>query len=122
MAQLSTRGVLLYFKRTFTPLYAGAVAVSGEKSTQLLTEIENAFAHLAAAEATRSAKSKQRNIERAMSHLQRGALDAAKITWLHYKKVVQSVVGNAQLRAFCTNMPEHRSIGVQKNMPIILSI
>jgi hypothetical protein len=85
----------------FQKIYGDLVIATGDKPIQILLELEMALSHLAVAYIDRS--SYDSNIHKALGHVQRATLDAAKMLWLHYRSQVHSVVNDEDLRRFCTS-------------------
>jgi len=74
---MTDRDVYRYLVDVVQPIYADLVAALGEKPTQVVFQFEAAFVHLAVAQL--NADVRQENLRKALHHLQRAALDSAKI-------------------------------------------
>lgn len=98
--------VYRYLIDVVQPIYADLVAALGEKPTQVVFQFEAAFVHLAVAQL--NADVQQENLKKALHHLQRAALDSAKILWLHKKRQVAKVIDDRDVRKFCINLSESR--------------
>lgn len=96
--------VYAYFSDTFQLIYADLVAVLGDKPSQIVLQIDVAFAHLASAR--RFPEYREDNQRKALGHLQRAALDASKLLWLTRKKEVNGFIADEDVRRFCTNCSE----------------
>ncbi|MBK1720081.1 hypothetical protein [Thiocystis violacea] len=101
---ITEQDVYRYLLETLQPIYADLVATLGEKPTQVVFQFEAAFVHLAVARTKPEAT--EDNLKKALGHLQRAALDAGKILWLHKKRELSAIVSDEQLRRFCVNLSE----------------
>lgn len=101
---ITEEDVYRYLLDSVQPIYADVVAMLGEKPTQLVFQFEAAFVHLAVART--HPELARENLDKAMGHLQRAALDAGKILWLHKKRALSAIVSDADLRRFCVNLSE----------------
>ena len=93
-----------YHEETFKPIYADLVAVLASKPEQIVFELEAALSHVAVAKTNPDLYDD--NINKAFGHLQRAALDAAKMLWLEHRKRVNDVVLDRDIRAFAFNASE----------------
>ena len=75
-----------YYFDTFIPAYADAVVMLGDKPVQLLVEQENTLAHIMA---HLSESDDEKNLYRAMAHLERATLDCYKIIWVESKQKLE---------------------------------
>jgi hypothetical protein len=103
-SRIAEADIYQYFQAEFQPIYADLVVVLGEKPSQITLQIDAAFSHMAVAHSHPEAR--ELNLQRALGHLQRAALDAAKLLWLHKKRELSALVEDADIRRFCTNHPE----------------
>jgi hypothetical protein len=102
--QLSETDVHNYLLNDFNPIYADLVALLGEKPVDVVLQIEAAFVHLAVASSNGDIAVD--NYNKALSHLQRAALDVVKLLWLHKKKELSYVIEDRDIRSFCVNTSE----------------
>lgn len=103
-SRIAEGDIYQYFQGEFQPIYADLVVVLGEKPSQITLQIDAAFSHMAVAHSNPEAR--DLNLQRALAHLHRAALDAAKLLWLHKKRELSVLVEDADIRRFCTNHPE----------------
>jgi hypothetical protein len=108
-----------YFQAEFQPIYADLVVVLGEKPSQITFQIDAAFSHMAVAHSHPEAR--DLNLQRALAHLHRAELDAAKLLWLHKKRELSALVEDADIRRFCTNHPESELLRSKRPAKYILS-
>ncbi len=83
---MSLEDIQAYYFNTFIPAYADTVATLGDKPVQLLIEQENTLAHMMA---HLSESDDEKNIYRALAHLERATLDCYKIIWVESKKKLE---------------------------------
>ena len=93
-----------YHEEVFKPIYADLIAVIGTKPEQIVFELEAALSHIAVAKTDNSVY--QENIDKAHGHLQRAALDAAKIMWLEYRERAEKITMDSDIRKFASNSSE----------------
>jgi len=93
--------VYSYLLDVFNPIYADLVVVLADKPTDIILQLEAAFVHLAVA--NRNDTVRHENCRRALSHLQRATLDAAKLLWLQKKRELTSVIDDEEVQRFCVN-------------------
>lgn len=88
----------------FKDIFADLVAVLGNKPSQVAFELEAVLHHLAVANTDETVR--EENLSRALGHLQRAALDSAKMLWIEFKNRTKKYVEEPDLRRFCSNAPE----------------
>lgn len=93
-----------YHEEIFKPIYADLVAILGSKPEQIAFELEATLSHIAVAKT--NDKLYEKNIEKALGHLQRASLDAAKIMWVEYKQRAEKIISDPDLRAFASKSSE----------------
>lgn len=89
---------------TFKDIYGDLVVLTGIKPSEVMTELEAALTHIAIAKTNSSVS--QHNIDAAMGHLQRAALDAAKMLWITYRRRIDELLPDPTVRQFCINCPD----------------
>ncbi len=99
------RDVYEFLLGQFKDIYGDVVIVRGEKPSEILFELEAAFTHMAVAHTNEAVA--QRNLNAAMGHLHRAALDSAKILWLTYSNKIEQFFADSDLRQYCINCAEH---------------
>ena len=99
-----------YHEDIFKPIYADMVATIGSKPEQIAFELEAALSHIAVAHTKPDIF--DINIAKAYGHLQRAALDAAKIMWIEYRERAEKIILNPDLRAFAANASENELISM----------
>jgi hypothetical protein len=67
----------------FKDIFADLVILTGKKPAEILFELESVLSHIAVSKLY--PEEEQKNINRAMQHLQRASLDAAKMLWVTYQ-------------------------------------
>jgi hypothetical protein len=53
-----------------------------------------------------SPDSRDENIKKAMTHLERTTLDCYKLLWMHFEKDLKSLITDSEKRVLCVNMSE----------------
>ena len=101
---ITEQGLYQYHEEIFKPIYADLIAVIGTKPEQIVFELEAALSHIAVAKTDNNVY--QENINKAHGHLQRAALDAAKIMWLEYRERAQRITLDSDIRKFASNSSE----------------
>lgn len=83
---MTLKEYLDFYHNTFLPIYADTVALLADKPRQLVIEQENSLSHL-----TQYLKDNKDidNLKKAKGHLERAALDAYKISWVHIKRKIE---------------------------------
>ncbi|OEU59467.1 MAG: hypothetical protein BA870_08195 [Desulfuromonadales bacterium C00003094] len=101
---MKEQDIYALYQGEFKEIYADLVAVLGNKPTQIVFELEAALSHIAVAKTNPALNDE--NLEKAFCHIQRAALDAAKMLWLEFRKRASKYVEDGNLRKFCSNVPE----------------
>jgi len=83
---MNLKTIQKYYFDKFIPAYADAVAMLGDKPVQLLVEQENTLAHIMA---HLSEDDDEKNLFRALAHLERATLDCYKIIWVESKQKLE---------------------------------
>ena len=101
---MSEQAVYTLFQGKFKEIYADLIVVLGSKPGQIVFEIEAAFTHIAVGK-TQPAIAID-NYNKALGHVQRATLDAAKMLWIEYKTRLNKYLNDDGLRTFCCNASE----------------
>lgn len=88
-----------FFNETLVPIYADVVALTAKKPINVAVEIEAAFFHLAKASSTENPR-KLEYLTRSKAHLERAALDAAKLLWLNERERIEKLIGVGEFADF----------------------
>ena len=116
MLEMNEQGLYNFHETVFKPIYADLVAVCANKPEQIAFELEAALSHIAVAKVNSDdCNIYQTNIHKAYGHLQRAALDAAKIMWLEYKRQAKEIVFDEDIRTLACNASEHELLKQYKN-------
>lgn len=97
-----------FYRDEFLPAYADLISYIVEKPQQISFELEAALSHI-----TQSYNpdiidiKKKENIQKAMGHLERAALDCYKLLWVEIFKTIKGIEKLGSYRKFCLNTPEH---------------
>lgn len=101
---MSEQAVYTLFQGKFKEIYADLIVVLGTKPGQIVFEIEAAFTHIAVGKTNPAIAND--NYEKALGHIRRATLDAAKMLWIEYKTRLDKYLSDDNLRAFCCNASE----------------
>lgn len=105
-----------FYREECVPAYADLVGYLGDKPAQFLTEIENAFAHVAQYHNPEvDPKDKEKNISKAMDHLMRVTLDSYKLLWSTMDSSLTEVYGDDFKRVYCVNMEQSDFVSKYQN-------
>lgn len=86
----------------FKDIFADLVILTGNKPAEILFELESVLSHIAVSKLY--PEEEQENINRAMQHLQRASLDAAKMLWVTYvRRIEASLPERTELRKYVLN-------------------
>jgi len=91
--------VFRFYREVFVPAYSDLVTITDEKNEQVITEIENAFSHIAQYYNPEiSEEDRAKNAEKAYNHLVRATLDCYKLICVRLKKEIRKYLNNSKLR------------------------
>ncbi len=95
-------GDFLESYEVFKSAYADLVAYIQDKPLEVLVEIENAFSHIAVALSAPNSEVGRRNLDKAVSHLQRATLDCYKLLWVKLGEDVELILRDEKKRVAVT--------------------
>lgn len=104
MATVSEQDIYELLQGDFRRRYGELVAVTGEKPSQIIFELEAVLGHIAVAKTT--PKVADENIKASFKHMQRATLDASKMLWLYYKSQLERLASDDKIGRFCTKCSE----------------
>ena len=105
-----------FYRDDFLPAYADLISYIVEKPQQISFELEAALSHITQSyNPNINNRKKKENIQKAMGHLERAALDCYKLLWVEIYKTIKRIEKLGFYRKFCLNTPELDFVmGLQK--------
>jgi hypothetical protein len=96
-----------FYREECVPAYSDLVGYIADKPVQFLTEIENAFAHVAQFHNPETTpEEKATNISKAKDHLMRVTLDSYKMLWTKMESDISQIHEDDFKRKYCINMSQ----------------
>jgi len=108
--------VFKFYREEFGPAYVDLISYIVDKPQQISFELDAVLSHITQSyNLDINDTKKKENIEKAMGHLERAALDCYKLLWAETYRTIKRIENLGFYRKFCLNTPEHDFVaGVQK--------
>lgn len=103
---MDDKTVFEFYKNSLMPIIGDLEIIVRSRSEQISFEIEASFSHLAVASTTDDKTVHEDNLSKALSHLQRAALDASKMLYEHFADEVDKLLSDNLIRDYCINLSE----------------
>ena len=104
---MDTETVFEFYRTEFVPAYSDLVGYIGDKSRQMMIELENTFAHISQYfNPELNIQDKNKNLAKAYDHLVRATLDCYKLLWVTLHEQLKAIEDDESIRKLGLNISE----------------